>query len=419
MVSESAIRGGTPSLVNAAGSGEASDGAARNRLRVAVVTPIPTPYRDPFWSVFAGIPETELTVYYLAAGKPDRPWTAGWQRDYVSEVLPGRNLLRWRGADQSCYWNSGVTRRLSEGHFDALIVAGYNHPTLLAAIRWAVKSKTPYFLMCESHLRSPRSWWKQRLKRPFVEWIVRRSAGVLPTGKFAADYLAEYGAPRETMTPCPNIPDVVRIESEVSKLRRSQASTAPPKLAGRPLILFVGRLIPKKRAELVIRAFHGIQARTEAGLVIVGDGPLRAGLEELVDELGLTERVHFSGFLQPDEVLGWYAVASVFVLPSSETWGVVVIEALAAGVPVVVSDEVGCHPDVVGDPALGTVVPARSESALGEALWHQLKNCAGREEFQSARDQVMARLRYLPIAMAMHAAVMRSVAAAAEADRDR
>lgn len=402
------------SVARAAGSGEAIDGMVRTRLRVAVVTPIPTPYRDPFWSVFAGIPGTELTVYYCAAGKPDRPWTDGWQQDYDSEFLPGRNLLSWRGADRSCYWNSGITRRLSEGRFDALIVAGYNHITLLAAILWAVKTRTPFFLMCESHLRSPRVGWQQRLKRPFLEWIVRNSAGVLPTGQLASEYMANFGAPREKMTRFPNTPDLARLESEISRLRQNQASPVPPQLAGRPLILFVGRLIPKKRAELVIRAFHGIQAETQAGLVIVGDGPLRAKLEELVRELGLTERVHFAGFLQPDQVFGWYAVACVLVLPSSETWGVVVIEALAAGVPVIVSNEVGCYPDVVDDPALGTVVPARSETALRDALRGQLKASVTAEDFQTAWNKTRFRLGYYEVALAMHDAVARSVAAAAE-----
>ncbi len=77
--------------------------SADSAIRVAVVTPIPTPYRDPFFNVVAAKPDVSLDVFYCSAGKADRPWDGQWRRDYHAEVLPGRNLLWFRGADASCY----------------------------------------------------------------------------------------------------------------------------------------------------------------------------------------------------------------------------------------------------------------------------------------------------------------------------
>ena len=85
---------------------------------------------------------------------------------------------------------------------------------------------------------------------------------------------------------------------------------------------------------------------TEFKLVIVGDGPERATLESAVRQHDLNERVRFTGFLSPAEVMKWYAESDIYILPSSETWGVSAVEAAAAGLTIVLSDQVGCAPDL-------------------------------------------------------------------------
>lgn len=375
-------------------------------VRVAVVTPIPTPYRDPFWSEFARTPGIDLTVFYCSGGKSDRPWTAQWKQEFRSEVLAGWNLLRWRGVDASCFWNEAIARRLAEGQFDAILVGGYNHLTMWRTILFAVRRRIPYFLMCESHQRTIRSAWKQWLKRPILRWLVAHAAGCLPTGQLASEFLLSYGANQDKLTLLPNVPDVVAIESKVKEIRERGEHPGPSWLRSRPVILFVGRLIEKKRAELVIRAFHRIGGDEHSALVIVGDGPLRPELEGLVQELGIRENVWFAGFVQPAEVLRWFAFARVFVLPSSETWGVAVLESVAAGVPVIVSDEVGCHADVVTDAVLGKVVPARDELALSNAMKVYLSQQPTDVANQQSRQLFNSRMRYDVLAQSLRNALM-------------
>lgn len=370
----------------------------RSKVRLAVVTAIPTPYRDPFWNELARLPEIDLTVYYCSAGKADRPWKDDWRRDYECKILPGRNLLAWRGPDASCFWNPGIVRSLAGGNFDAVIVGGYNHLTMWATMLLCVWRKIPFYLMSESHLRCRRSRWKSWFKRPFLRWIVSHAAGMLPTGALAAEFLATYGACPSRMTLVPNVPDLERLRHDAARLREENEFPGPPGFAGRPLALFVGRLIPKKRAELLIRALHGMQGGAEAVLVIVGDGPQRKELERLVENLGLQSRVHFAGFVQPDEVLRWYAFARVMVVPSSETWSVAVLEALAAGVPVVVSDEVGCCVDVINDPAVGTIVRAGDRDSLTQALEQRLARPADRTLVEQAWEPVRQTLCYSAVA---------------------
>ncbi|MCL4190855.1 MAG: glycosyltransferase family 4 protein [Thermoguttaceae bacterium] len=370
-------------------------------MRIAVVTPIPTPYRDPFWNVVAAQPGVELEVFYCSAGKADRPWQVDWQRRFHSEVLPGVNLAAWRGADASCQWNPAIVSRLKAGRYDAIIVGGYNHPTMWAAMRCARRSGVPYFLMCESHLRRRRGTVRRWIKEYVVRRAVQGAAGLFPTGQLAREYLLHYGARPENIELLPNVPDVEALAETASRLRPERRSLRRRLgLDGCFVVLFAGRLIPKKRPGLLLRAFRQIPNSVNARLVIVGDGPLRGELEQTARDFGLEDSVLFPGFVQPPAMPEWYAAADLFVLPSSETWGVVVIEALASGLPVVVSDEVGCHPDVVTE-AVGTVVAARDEAALAGALRQHAEQAEADEGARAVRQRVLESLTYKRLAIRM------------------
>lgn len=363
------------------------------------MTPIPTPYRDGFWNALSARDDVNLTVYYCAAGKRDRPWDGDWQRDYQWEVLPGKNLLGWKGADASLYYNRVVRKRLAANEFDAVLVGGYNHPTMLLAIRYCIRNKIPYFLMSESHLLQPRSRRRELLKDRLVRWVVHNMTGGFPTGTLAEQYLLHYGAQPDSLARVPNVPDVRRISEEVENLRKKREQLRQELgLSQRPTVLFVGRLIPKKRAHQVIEAIAALRDEMDIDLVIVGNGPERTALEEQVRQNGLSGHVHFAGFVDPREITRWYAVADLFVLPSEETWGVVVLEALAAGVPVVVSEGVGCHPDIILDPVVGKAIQRNNPRELIEAIRRQLGRALAPEDVMAAWRIVYESLCYESLA---------------------
>jgi len=378
-------------------------------VKVAVVTPIPTPYRDPFWGVVACQRGVELSVFYCSAGKGDRPWDVAWEQEFLAEVLPGRNMAAWRGNDASCYWNPAITRRLKDGRFDAIVLGGYNHLTMLVARRFALRRRIPYFLMCESHLQKPRSAVRRWLKERFVRRIVSRAAGGFPTGILARAYMEHYGADPKTLTFIPNVPDVDQLAATADTLRAKRKELRHVHgLGDRPMVLFAGRLIPKKRADVLIRAFTESGVSADTDLVIVGDGPERPALEALVSQCGLSGRVHFPGFVQPAEMATWYAMADLFVLPSSETWGVVVIEALASGLPVVLSNKVGCHPDAINDPAVGSVVTSGDSGALGAEIGRRLEQPVSSGELAEVWTPLRQRFRYTALARSMTEALRES-----------
>lgn len=245
-------------------------------MRIAVVTSIPTPYRDPFWGVFAGRDDIDLEVIYCSPGKGDRPWDRAWKQDYKAHYPKGYNLAKWFGADASCYWNPELTRILAAGNFDGIIIGGYNHITMLRAMWFAVSNKIPYFFQSEVYIAQPRSQWRIWVKHFLVKWVINNASGYLPTGKLSSEYLAHYGAAQDRMSQLPNVPDVEHFYRTAVELGEKKEQVKATKgLSGKYIVLFVSRLIRLKRVDLLIRAFARARSDDNSVLVILGDGPMR------------------------------------------------------------------------------------------------------------------------------------------------
>jgi glycosyltransferase involved in cell wall biosynthesis len=158
-------------------------------------------------------------------------------------------------------------------------------------------------------------------------------------------------------------------------------------------LLFLGRLHPKKGLDILAEAFGALaRARDDVHLVIAGpDDGARAATETALTRFGVRDRVTFTGMLRGEEKLDAFHAAEVFALPSrSENFGVAVVEAMACGVPVVVSDQVNIWREVVGAGA-GAVVPCEA-AALSDAVRAMLDDPArraetGRRGAQFARDR--------------------------------
>jgi len=205
-------------------------------------------------------------------------------------------------------------------------------------------------------------------RRTYIRWALAGSAGLTAhTADLAARAFALSGRRPEVVTPGLKLRPAHQIDRPAAR-----AVLALPE-AGR-IVLYAGRLSPEKGVVWLLRAFpQVIAACPDAHLVLVGDGPQRNELTALARTLGL-EGATFFGGLQPHEaVICYMRAADLFVLPSlQEPFGIVLLEAMSCGLPVVASNVMGI-PSIVEDPANGHLAPPRDAAALADRIIRSLQ----------------------------------------------
>jgi glycosyltransferase involved in cell wall biosynthesis len=189
-------------------------------------------------------------------------------------------------------------------------------------------------------------------------------------GKASFDYLRSLGSPAASILTAPNAVDN-RFFATQAEVARAQAIAFRENLK-LPLrfILFVGRLVPEKGVFDLLEAYAKLESRlrSEVGLVFAGDGVCREELARQAKHIS-PGAVCFPGFAQREDLAGLYALAETLVLSThSDTWGLVVNEAMACGLPIIVSSVAGCSADLVEDGWNGYVVPPRDPEKLSAAI---------------------------------------------------
>jgi glycosyltransferase involved in cell wall biosynthesis len=262
-------------------------------------------------------------------------------------------------------WLSRHARDYDVIHIHAL----FSFPSIAAAF-FAKRAQVPYLVRPLGVLnlwgvRHRRRWLKRLSVRLIEGRVLRNAAGVQYTSVQESEEAAHLGI-THTQLLIPNPVDVAMGPMVRGKFRAA-------------MVLFLSRIDRKKGIDLLLPAFAGLRSQhPEAVLVIAGDGD-RALLGELkiqADQLGLNEGVQWAGFLEGQVKRDALVDADVFVLPSySENFGVAVVEAMGCGVPVIVSDQVGIHPEIAEAKA-GLVVecsvPQLEEAltrAVSDSLW--------------------------------------------------
>ncbi len=230
-----------------------------------------------------------------------------------------------------------------------------------------------------------------RLYAPVLERVLQRAHRIFPT---SAAYLRRSPFLQPVASRCRVIPLGIHLEPFASPEPSGAARlrlrwSGPPRGhadRARPVILFVGRLRAYKGLPYLLEAL----TRIDANLVIAGDGPEAGSLRARCRELRLTDRVHFAGHLPEDQLPAAYQAADVFVLPShlpSEAFGLVLVEAMASGLPVICTELGTGTSEVIRHDETGLVVPPADPSALALALERLLADPALRQRLGAAGRQ--------------------------------
>jgi glycosyltransferase involved in cell wall biosynthesis len=283
------------------------------------------------------------------------------------------------------------------------------NPVALVA-DWLTRQRGPLVVWFHSEVLRPR--WKYRLiYRPFLRRVLARAARVIVSSPNLADHAAELQPFRDKCVVVPFGIDRGRLEATPTIAARAEAlraADAPPHL------LFVGRLVPYKGVDVLLRAMTQVTATAW----IIGDGPLRQWLEAEAARLGVGDRLRFLGPLPDAEVVAHLHACDVFVLPSvthAETFGMVQLEAMACGRPVVSTRVRSGVPWVNRDGETGLVVEPGDAEALAGALNRLLHDAPLRFRMGEAGRARVARDFTLDAMASRTSAVYRAVLSATAA----
>lgn len=315
---------------------------------------MPSPYQRETFSAINSSDSLLSCVDYYAAAAHDRRWARETLNAYEF-VLPGMQLLSGGAAG---HFNPAILRRLREVQADLVVVSDYSAPTAQIAMRWLRATGRPWVYWGETPGVTSRGpvglWTRRRLQAP-----LRHATAIAAIGSRAATAYAKL---------FPEIPVFgIPYFCDLEPFRRA-AEARSPAPAGRVRVLFSGQLIPRKGVDLLVRAFiEALRRAPSLELRILGEGPLRGELERLSG--AVSDRIVIMGHRNPGDLPAVFAEADIFVLPSlHDGWGVVINEALGAGLPIVASDGVGAAHDLVADGVNGLVTPAGDVGALRDAL---------------------------------------------------
>jgi glycosyltransferase involved in cell wall biosynthesis len=277
-----------------------------------------------------------------------------------------------------------------------VVVSGWSTFASQAAIAWCRLRRVPYVLLVESNDRDERPGWRRAVKGAVVPAVVRGAAHVLVVGTLARESMLARGADPARIDVFADTIDVAAFGEQADALAprrdelRREAGLGPDDVA----VLSVARLSPEKGLDTLIRA---VAAAGDPRLVLVvaGDGPERKRLQALARDTGV--RLVLLPHTPWERISEVYAVADVFALLSThEPWGVVVNEAAASGLPLVLSDRVGAAHDLLEDGRNGVLVPAGDAVAAGDALRALVADTDRRRAMGDASRQLVRGWGYEP-----------------------
>lgn len=344
--------------------------------KLAIITSHPIQYYAPWFRYLTAHSELRIRVFYLwdfgvhkqidpgfqQAIEWDIPLLEGYEFEFVPNISDRPGTQNFWGLR-----NPSLIPQVRQYQPDAVLLMNYNYASLYHFL-WYWRD-SPILFRGDSHRlmldRGLQPWLKQR----WISQIFRRFAACLYVGQANYQYFRSHGVPKDRLFFSPHAIDNDRFFNQATPAA-TQANAWKQELgipANHAVILFAGKLIPKKRPMDLLQAF--LQAKlSNVSLLFVGQGELEGALRS---QAASHPHIYFAPFQNQSQMPRAYAIADLVVLPSygsSETWGLAINEAMCLAKPVLVSDHVGCAADLVRPHQNGLIFPAGDVSALVESL---------------------------------------------------
>lgn len=361
---------------------------SERKLRLAYLVTHPIQYQAPLLRRVAAEPDIALAAFFATDFSARRfkahdfaqeiSWDVPLLQGYDHAVLPRLDKGPPEGIEPILgFWSPlsyGIGRALDQGRFDALWIHGYARWHHWCAIAAAKRRGIKVLLRDEATpISARRGTLKTVAKRAFFAALAQGVDAFLAIGTLNRRYYEQNGVAPERISLVPYAVDNAHFRrgAETAAAGREALRAELGIEPGRPILLSCGKLIERKRPLQLLEAFaqvHGEPALRRPVLVFAGDGPLRAEVEARAATRA-PGAVRVLGFVPQSRLPAAYDLCDAFILPSGqEAWGLVVNEVMCAGRAVIVSDMVGCAPDLVRPGENGAIFPTDDIPAMAAAI---------------------------------------------------
>lgn len=324
------------------------------KTKVTIITNVPSPYRvDFFYYLQTHYEEYDFSIIYYCNDSMARQWKADEERILNSYHVPSKTIcIKKRFDNHYISFPVGVGKLLGKLKPQVVVAMEYS-PAILQAMHWCRKNHIPYVSWTDGTINSEKNIGKlQKLSR---RYIFKRADAFIGSSHASRENQLRYGADEKRC-------HISLLTVDLDKYFIEGIKTYNNKL------LYVGSLIERKGVDLLLEAL-AVCDNKEIKLVIVGDGQERDNLIKQAQRLGIRDRVEFKGFLSGEELRNCYKSAGAFILPTREDcFGLVLIEAMCAGLPIVASRFSDGAAETVTQGVNGYIVDPYDKQELSEAI---------------------------------------------------
>jgi glycosyltransferase involved in cell wall biosynthesis len=310
--------------------------------KVLLITNVISPYRIPVFNYLAR--NVDIMFVFLGGMLSNLKLKVYWDEiKFNYRILKGKEIF-FPHREFTFHLNQGFLRLLMKENPDVIVSLGYTYIESIIGLIYAQLKNRMYVLWSGSTLNSTMS--KSLIINRIKRIIIKNCDSFLSYGSDAADYLIHHGANKDKIIISCNTIELEKfyLKSKEFSVNRELVKIQYnlPKLN----ILFCGQLIPRKNLITLINAFKLLNNK-DCALIILGDGPKKEEYETYCIK-NIIRNVFFRGHQDFEEIVKYYAISDVFVLPSyREVWGLVVNEAMACGLPILCSNRAGVASDLV------------------------------------------------------------------------
>jgi len=311
----------------------------------------------------------KLKVIFLSETDRNRNWKKSTDIDFDYEVLTNF-AIRTREKDLNTFFiNLKIIDVLKKENPDKIICFGWDHFAAYAANRWARKNAKEFVLWSGS--TEYEKSWRRTLFNPLVKYLIKRTDNFIAYGTRAKEYLVSLGAKEESVQIFYNTIDVDYFSENLKKISDYEKKELKRQLgiSTSKVIIFSGRLLEMKGIFEMVEGFESFcKQDNDASLLIMGSGPDEERLKGIIDKQKI-KNIYFTKFVQYKDLYKYYSISDLLLFPTrQDIWGLVVNEAMACGLPVIVTNVAGASADLIEGGKNGYIINLNSPKEITKGI---------------------------------------------------